>query len=310
MSTSTIRSAKQKLPRLLINILRAGRDFAYLTLTPFDDLSRRLNGKAEFPPLHLRRHVGPLRTFEASGAEFMCYLRLLVGMKPGERILDIGCGCGLIPLYLKEYLDEQGSYIGIDLHHPSIKWCRRRITSKAPNFRFDYLDVKSLAYNPNGKLTAESLNFPYDSYSFDIVLLKSVFTHMRPTEVENYLREIARLLNETGRCLATFFLLNEEQKRLAAEGLNTLKFNFGEERWRYVYEHSPESACAYDENYILGLLRKHGLRLREPIYYGRWSGRASGLSFQDILIIERAREKLKLMSEERVDARPDAFSSC
>ena len=130
--------------------------------------------------------------------------------------------------------------------------------------------------------------FPYDSESFDVVLLKSVFTHMRPAEVANYLREVARILKGNGRCLATFFLLNQQQRNLAAEDRNVLKFSFGTDEWRYVYEHSPESASAYDEDYILNLLEKHGLKPIAPIYYGQWSGRKDGLSFQDMLVIERA----------------------
>jgi len=118
-------------------------------------------------------------------------------------------------------------------------------------------------------------------------LLKSVFTHMRPAEIANYLGEVARLLKADGRCLATFLLLNQEQKALAAEERNVLKFSFGTEEGRYVYEHSPESASAYDESYILSLLEKHNLRLHAPIYYGHWSGRKAGLSFQDMFIIER-----------------------
>jgi SAM-dependent methyltransferase len=217
----------------------------------------------------------------------MSYLRLLVEMRPGERMLDIGCGCGLMALYLKDYFDEEGGYAGVDLHRPSIEWCRSRIGSVRRNFQFGHIDVKSLAYNPQGGSQGESFVFPFDPHSFDVVLLKSVFTHMRPAEVENYLREVARLLKGKGRCLATFFLLNREQEALAAGGRSVLTFGFGTGDWRYVYEHSPESASAYGESYILNLLAKHGLRLRAPIYYGRWSGREAGLSFQDILIIER-----------------------
>lgn len=289
MSTNTRASPspKQTLSRPLVNVLRACRQFAYLSLTPFDYVSRVVNGKADFPPLHLRRYVGPLRTFEASGAEFLSYLRLLVEMQPSERLLDIGCGCGLMALYLKDSVDAQGSYVGVDLHRPSINWCRSHIGSEHQNFQFEHIDVKSLAYNSEGEHSAESFVFPYDSHSFDVVLLKSVFTHMRPAEVENYLREVARLLKENGRCLATFFLLNQEQKALAAAERDVLKFSFGTDEWRYVYEHSPESASAYDESYILSLLAKHGLRLRAPIYYGHWSGRKAGLSFQDLLLIEK-----------------------
>lgn len=262
-------SAKQRLSRRSISVLRNLRTLAYLTLSPLDYVSRRINGKADFPPLHLRRHVGPLRTFEASGAEFMTYQRLLIDLRPDENVLDIGCGCGLMALQLKEYLDSNGSYAGVDIHGPSIKWCTSHITTTHPNFRFTQIG--------DGKL-------PFAANSFDVILLKSVFTHLRPEEVENYLDEIVRVLKPNGRCLASFFLLNDEQKVTKAK--NALQFNFGDDRWRYVYEHSPESASAYDENYLLELLSKHGLELSKPIHYGTWTGRKNGLSFQDLLQIQ------------------------
>ena len=149
------------------------------------------------------------------------------------------------------------------------------------------MDVRNLAFNPDAKHDAETYQFPYDDESFDLILLKSVFTHMRPAEVDNYLREVARLLKSDGRCLATFFLLNQEQATLAREAKNALPFPYGEGVWRYRYEHSPESAIAYDENHVLELLGKHGLTLKAPIYYGHWSGRKDGLSFQDILLLEK-----------------------
>lgn len=261
--------AKQRLSRRPISVLRSLRTLAYLTLAPLDYVSRLVNGKADFPPLHLRRHVGPLRTFEASGAEFMTYLRLLLDLQPHESILDIGCGCGLLALQLRDFLDSDGSYTGVDIHGPSIKWCVNHITQ--PNFQFAHICDDKL---------------PYEAQSFDVILVKSVFTHLRPEEVDRCLSEIERLLKPNGRCLASFFLLNDEQRTLAAEAKNAFAFNYGNDHWRYVYEHSPESASAYDENYVLELLDKHGLELSKPIHYGTWSGRKDGLSFQDLLQIQ------------------------
>jgi SAM-dependent methyltransferase len=269
-----------------IKSLRAIRNAGLRALAPLDYVSRLLTGKRELPPLHLRRYVGPLRSFGSSGAEFMNYLRLIAGLQPHERILDIGCGCGQMALHLKDYLDENGSYVGVDIHRPSIDWCQKNIASRRSNFKFAQIDVRNLTYNPAGIHPAETYRLPYEDGSFDVVLLKSVFTHMRPTEVSNYLREVARLSNANGRCLATFFLLNDEQAALAKQGANTLPFDYGEGVWRYRYELSPESAVAYDESFVRHLLEQHGLALRES-RYGSWSGRKDGLSYQDLLLIQK-----------------------
>jgi len=266
--------------RNTISLLRTIRNAGLVALGPVDYVARVVQGKRELPPLHLRRYVGPLRSFESSGAEFMGYLRSLAELQPSERVLDIGCGCGQMALHLKNYLDESGGYVGVDIHRPSISWCQRKIARRHKNFQFAHIDVRNLAYNPNAAQRAEAYQFPFADRSFDLILLKSVFTHMRPPEVSNYLSEVARLLKNDGRCLATFFLLNEEQARLA----NDLAFNYGEGEWRYMHEHSPESAVAYDESFVMQLLEKYGLAVEKRIY-GSWSGREDGLSYQDMLLL-------------------------
>lgn len=266
--------------RATIKLLRNIRNAGLVALGPLDYALRALNCKADLPPLHLRRYVGPLGSFESSGAEFMRYLRSLAGLRPSERLLDIGCGCGQMALHLKNYLVGNGSYVGVDIHRPSINWCRQKIARRYKNFQFEHIDVRNLAYNPNAAQHAEAYVFPFADRSFDLILLKSVYTHMRPPEVSNYLSEVARLLENDGRCLATFFLLNEDQAALP----NDLAFNYGEGEWRYVHEHSPESAVAYDESFVMQLIEKFGLGVEKKLY-GRWSGRDDGLSYQDILIL-------------------------
>ena len=276
------------LPSGALRVLKACRAAALFALEPLDWAARAVTGKRDLPPLRLRRYVGPLRSFESSGAEFMGYLRLLAGLRPDERVLDVGCGCGLMALHLKDYLDGRGRYTGLDIHAPSVAWCRRHITPARANFEFARIDVRSEAYNPSGRHAAEEYVFPFADGSFDAVLLKSVFTHLRPGAVENYLKEVARLLAPGGRALATFFLLNERQEALRREGLNRIEFRYGEGVWRHAYRESPESAVAYREDFVLGLIDRHGLALKRPVFYGSWSGLREGLSFQDVLLLEKA----------------------
>lgn len=255
-------------------------------MEPFDYLLRAVKRKHGLPPLTLRRYVGPLRSFETSGAEFLGYLREIVGLRPDEAILDIGCGCGLMALQLNHFLNQKGRYVGVDIHDPSIKWCVKNIAAHHDNFEFARVNVRNAIFNPQGKPAAE-ICFPYEDNTFDVVLVKSVFTHMRAPEIDKYLSEIARLMTDRGRCLATFFLLNQEQAELKQQGLNQIRFDYGDDVSHYAYQNSPESAIAYRESYVMELLAKHRLMLMRPVMYGTWSGLSDGLSFQDMLLIQR-----------------------
>ncbi len=279
--------SKQTLPKGAEHLLKSLRRYAYVCLEPLDYVARIVNGKKDFPPLHLRRYVGPLRTFEMSGAEFMVHLQTICNLQPRERVFDIGCGCGLMALHLLDFLDSQGGYAGVDVHKPSVTWCQRNIGDRYQNFEFAHIDFQNDVYNSRGVDRSSNFAFPFADQTFDCILLKSVFTHMRPEAVDCYLKEAARLLAPRGHCLATFFLLNEQQESLARRGLNRLQFNYGDAVWRYAQKNSPESAVAFNEDYVRELLRKNGLTLARPTLYGRWAGLPSGLSFQDMMLLQR-----------------------
>ena len=260
----------------------------YRLLAPLDAVCRHLNEKDHLPPIHLRRYVGPLASFEHSGGEFLAYLKLLGGLRADSRLLDIGCGCGLMALLLRDQLDAEGRYVGMDINGEAIAWCRQNITASRANFTFVHSDIRNPRYNPTGAQSAEDYVFPGEPHSFDLILAKSLFTHMRPPEVRHYLAEISRLLAPGGRALLTFFLLNEEQRALAEQGRNAIDFRFGEGDWRYFDADNPEIAVAYEEAPLREMLRATGLHPRGEIHYGTWAGRRDGLSFQDIIIAEPA----------------------
>jgi SAM-dependent methyltransferase len=222
--------------------------------------------------------------FNKIGEEYFRYFVDLGGLKPNERVLDVGCGIGRMAVPLTNYLDARGSYEGFDVVPEGIAWCRENITSRYPNFRFRVADIKNKEYNPGGRFAASEYRFPYEDASFDFVLLTSVFTHLLPDEIENYVSEIGRVLAPGGRCLATFFLLNEESLALIRSGSSTIDFKHDLGCYRVKDVYTPEAAIAYPEDYVRSLCVKRGLGISEPIHYGAWPRRRDFLSYQDIVI--------------------------
>jgi len=148
--------------------------------------------------------------FKKTGEEFFHYFIEFGELKPNEKVLDVGCGNGRMAVPLIGYIKGEGLYEGFDIVVEGINWCKKSITSKYPHFHFQVADLYNKEYNPKGKYKASEYKFLYENDSFDFVFLTSVFTHMLPQDMENYFSEIARILKRNGRCLMTFFLLNEE----------------------------------------------------------------------------------------------------
>lgn len=253
-----------------------------------DYINRAIRGELHLPPWWLRDVGGS--DFKATGEEFLRLFIQVGGLQPDERVLEIGCGSGRMAIPLTGYMSRAGLYVGMDITRPTIVWCQRHISRRYPNFHFLHADLYNKRYNPTGRYHARDYTFPFKNQSFDFIFLTSVFTHMLPEDTAHYLRQIARMLHQDGRAFFTFFLLNDEQQRLAKQGRNDIHFDYGPGFYRTRDPIVPESAVAYDESYILDMLAECGLALQQPIHYGSWSGREDGLSYQDILIV-RHRER-------------------
>jgi ubiquinone/menaquinone biosynthesis C-methylase UbiE len=239
-----------------------------------------------------RREMIPPRTlyfvgdgdYKQVGLEFRKLFTEYGGLKPQDRVLDVGCGIGRMAVPLTDFLSGTGAYEGFDIVKKGVTWCQRNITPRFPNFHFQHSDVRNRFYNPNGVYEASAYRFPYSDASFDFVFLTSVFTHMFPQDLENYASEIARVLKRGGRCFVTMFLLNDESKALIEKKQSTQNFVFPLEGCVTADPTNPEGSLAFEESYMRKLFRKLGLSIREPIHYGSWCGRKEFLSYQDIVI--------------------------
>lgn len=268
----------------IVPLLRRARNAAYVALGPFDWCFRRLNGLEKYPPIHLRRYVSCLGSLDGPGFEFVAYLKLLAGLRAGGSLWDVGCGCGLLELAL-ENSGWAGRITGNDIHLPSIRWATRHINARVPSFEFIHSNIRNEAYWPSGRLDAASWFDSFDRSGFDAVLAKSLFTHMLPSEVDLYLAQIARRLAPGGRALLTFFLLNEQSLSAPAAKMSFVRMSEGD-TFAVRRKLAPTAAVAYDEAALMDRMGRAGLVVHD-IKHGTWSGRADGLSFQDIVIVGR-----------------------
>lgn len=223
--------------------------------------------------------------FRTAGEEFREVFVSLGGLRPDDDVLDVGSGVGRGAIGLTGWL--QGRYEGIDVVRRGIQWCQQAITPRYPNFHFQVADVYNRHYNPVGRFSASEYRFPYEDQSFDFVVLTSVFTHLLPADRDNYISEIARVLRPTGRCLATFFLLNDEARLSLQNGRSSLNFRFSRPGYWTDNERIPEAAVAYEETDVREELERSGLRIAK-VRYGVWSGRSGGVGWQDLLVAERS----------------------
>lgn len=128
------------------------------------------------------------------------------GLGPSSRVLDVGCGPGRLAIGILDRLGSVADYIGLDVHLPSIRWCKRHLSRENPAFRFQHVDVRNARYNPGGSDHAVGIRFPSGDGEYDIVYLYSVFSHMLEDDVRGYLREIHRVLNPQGMLFFTAFV--------------------------------------------------------------------------------------------------------
>ncbi len=112
-----------------------------------------------------------------------------LGLTPDSKLLDIGCGTGLLATAAEGFLSDRGLYFGTDLAREAVEFCQQRY--RRPNFRFCV----------NGMTEV-----PIDGIAFDMAVFFSVFTHTYADESVLLLAEAKRLLAPGGVIFADLFM--------------------------------------------------------------------------------------------------------
>lgn len=114
--------------------------------------------------------------------EFKNRLLDQAGPRPGQRILDIGCGTGTLALLVKERVPD-AEVVGLDADPEILERARAKTAEAGLEVQFD---------------RALSTELPYEDESFDIVLSTLFFHHLKGTDKRRTAIQIARVLRPEG----------------------------------------------------------------------------------------------------------------
>ena len=256
------------------------------------DIADLLLGRREDDEPPRRLNISGEGSFRTLGDHNLLLCREYGGLTVEDHVFDLGCGIGRTALAMENFLEPPSSYTGLDIIPFAVRWCERHIARKHENFRFVHADVFNLMYNPRGKLNPDLFSFPFPQGSFTFCLGMSLFTHLLPTAIEQYLREVARVLKDGASFTSTWFLLCPETRAAMRSTGAQSPFPYVFSRHSQRSLHAPEQAVAFDLEYIRELYNRAGLEI-QAIHLGGWSGyNASINSGQDLIVANRVPDKL------------------
>jgi SAM-dependent methyltransferase len=135
------------------------------------------------------------------------------GLKPDQRLLDLGCGTLRAGRHLIRYLDA-GGYAGMDLSPAAIAEARALVDREGLAEKRPHLVA-----NPDGGLTFRE----FAGRRFDAVLAQSVFTHLLEPHIDECFRHVGGVLAPGGR----FFFTFAEADRFTRRSEKNFSYPFG-----------------------------------------------------------------------------------
>ena len=209
-----------------------------------------------------------------------------LGLQPTDYILDIGCNIGTVAYTLVHYLQPSGRYQGFDMTEDFISLIKQEITTRKPNFNFNWYNIYHCIYNSTGKISANDFIFPYPDSSVNCVCISRLFIHLQSSVVRHFLDEIYRVLQPGGRCLLICFLINSESEELITKGKSSQQLIYEIEDGFTIDIDLPEKGIGFRENLILQWIEERGFNVLEKSY-GSWCGRTSSIK-EDLLVLEKS----------------------
>jgi ubiquinone/menaquinone biosynthesis C-methylase UbiE len=145
-------------------------------------------------------------------------------VRPGDRVLDLGCGDGALTGALAETAGASGSVVGVDVAEAAL----RRARARHPALTF--------------ALTPIDGSLPFDDGSFNVVWASEVIEHVADTA--RWLSEVRRVLVPRGRLLVT--TPSHGRLRLAIGGIERYSEPLGDHLHLYSARSLRELLTEFD----------------------------------------------------------------
>jgi len=119
--------------------------------------------------------------------DYVALLAKLIGLRPGRRIADIGCGLGYLGHIYGRFIKPNGAYFGID--------CNRKVLKMAHKAAGRHRLGRLFGFVQGG-----ALEIPLEDECVDVSMCQTLLMHLR--DPESAIREMRRITKKHGKVVA------------------------------------------------------------------------------------------------------------
>ena len=113
-----------------------------------------------------------------------------LGVKNGERVLEVGCGTGRSLVYFSNQAGEQGNVTGLDVSTGMLSVAQKRVSKETTAAPIDFVEADARQLDP-AAFPNDSFDAAFASFTLELFPLENILTVL--TEIKRVLKPDGRL---------------------------------------------------------------------------------------------------------------------